>query len=114
MIDAELYARIRRLFFAEHWKVGTIVAELGVHHDTVEHAIEADRFVRAQRQFRSSLLDPYKPFLGEVLEGVIYIYRMPIQKHFRAIGHSLFALVFAIIGGVVGQCFSRGARLRDR
>ena len=39
MIDAEQFARIRRLFFAEHWKVGTIVAELGVHHETVERAI---------------------------------------------------------------------------
>jgi len=68
MIDAELYARIRRLFFAEHWKVGTIVAELGVHHDTVEHAIESDRFVRTQRQLRPSMLDPYKAFLGEVLD----------------------------------------------
>ena len=68
MIDAELYARIRRLFFAEHWKVGTIASELGVHHDTVERAIEADRFVRTQRQLRPSLLDPYKPFIGEVLD----------------------------------------------
>lgn len=68
MIDAELFARIRRLFFAEHWKIGTIVAELGVHHETVERAIESDRFVRAQRQFRPSMLDPYKPFVGEVLD----------------------------------------------
>lgn len=68
MIDAELFARIRRLFFAEHWKIGTIVAELGVHHETVERAIESDRFVRTQRQFRPSLLDPYKPFIGEVLD----------------------------------------------
>ena len=36
MIADEQRARIRRLFFAEHWKVGTIAAELGVHHDTVE------------------------------------------------------------------------------
>jgi transposase len=68
MIDAELYARIRRLFFAEHWKVGTIATELGVHHDTVERAIEADRFVRAPRQIRPSLLDPYKAFIDQVLE----------------------------------------------
>jgi len=68
MIDAELFARIRRLFFAEHWKIGTIVAELGVHHDTVERAVESDRFVRTQRQFRPSLLDPYKPFIGDVLD----------------------------------------------
>jgi transposase len=68
MIDAELYARIRRLFFAEHWKVGTIATELAVHHETVERAIEADRFVRTPRQIRPSLLDPYKAFIGEVLE----------------------------------------------
>src|SRR5262245_28945342 len=68
MIDAELYARIRRLFFAEHWKVGTIAVELGVHHETVERAIEADRFMRTQRQLRPSLLDPYKPFIGEILD----------------------------------------------
>ncbi|MCI0345811.1 MAG: IS21 family transposase, partial [Chloroflexi bacterium] len=68
MIDADLYARIRRLFFAEHWKVGTIATELGVHHETVENAVEADRFVRAARQFRPSLLDPYKPLIGETLD----------------------------------------------
>jgi transposase len=31
MISPELRARIRRLFFAEHWKIGTIASELGVH-----------------------------------------------------------------------------------
>jgi hypothetical protein len=33
MIPEELRSRMRRLFFAEHWKVGTIAAELGVHHE---------------------------------------------------------------------------------
>jgi len=68
VIDAELYARIRRLFFAEHWKVGTIATELGVHHETVENAVEADRFSRAHRQIRPAILDPYKPFITEVLD----------------------------------------------
>jgi transposase len=68
VIDAELYARIRRLFFAEHWKVGTIASELGVHHETVENAVEADRFTRAHRQIRPTILDPYKPFITEVLD----------------------------------------------
>ena len=45
MIDGELRARIRRLFFAEHWRVGTISSELGVHHDTVRLAIEIARRV---------------------------------------------------------------------
>jgi hypothetical protein len=68
LIDAELYARIRRLYFAEHWKVGTIATELGVHLDTVEHAIEAERFARGQQPLRPSLLDPYKVVIGETLE----------------------------------------------
>jgi hypothetical protein len=52
VIDAALFARIRRLFFAEHWKVGTIATELGVHHDTVDRAIESDCFVRTQSQLQ--------------------------------------------------------------
>ena len=44
MIGDEQRARIRRLFYAEHWKVGTIAAELGVHHDTVRRALEVERF----------------------------------------------------------------------
>ena len=45
MIDAELRAEIRRLFYAEHWTVGTIAATLHVHRDTVGRAIGAARFV---------------------------------------------------------------------
>jgi transposase len=68
MIPAEIYARVRRLFFAEHWKVGTIAAELGLHHDTVMKAIEAERFVRTGPQIRPTLLDPYKEFIIATLE----------------------------------------------
>lgn len=68
MIDAELFARIRRLYYAEHWRVGTIAAELGVHHDTVERAIEAERFGPSPRPIRSTLLDPYKDFIRQTLE----------------------------------------------
>ncbi len=68
MIAPELRARIRRLFFAEHWKIGTIASELGVHHDTVRRAIESDRFVPVGRPKGPSRLDPYKPFVLETLE----------------------------------------------
>ena len=34
-LSPETEAEIRRLFFAEHWKVGTIEAQLGIHHDGV-------------------------------------------------------------------------------
>jgi transposase len=68
MMDAELFARIRRLYFAEHWPVGTIATELGMHHDTVERAIAADRFGTSVRPVRPSLLDPYKDFIRQTLE----------------------------------------------
>ena len=35
MIPAELAAKIRRLFHAERWPVGTIARHCGVHHQTV-------------------------------------------------------------------------------
>jgi hypothetical protein len=63
MIAAEQRAEIRRLFYAEHWKVGTIAATLNVHRDTVLHAIEAERFHAGRgAQARATQLDPYLPF----------------------------------------------------
>jgi len=46
MIAPEVIVKIRQLYFAEHWKVGTIAAQLGVHHDTVRAAIGAESFNR--------------------------------------------------------------------
>lgn len=68
MISEELRARIRRLFFAEHWKVGTIAGELGVHHETVKVAIEANRFINRPYRAGASALDPYKGLVVETLE----------------------------------------------
>jgi transposase len=65
MIPQETITRIRHLFFAEHWKIGTIASELGLHHDTVRRAVEADRF--SNRMARSTLVDPYADFVRETL-----------------------------------------------
>jgi transposase len=67
-ITVEQRTRIRRLFYAEHWKVGTIATQLGVHRDTVLLAIEAERFHSRDGVVHSSLLDAYKPFIAEQLE----------------------------------------------
>jgi transposase len=66
MIDMELRARIRRLFYVEHWKVGTIASELVLHPDTVARAIETERFSSAQT-LRPSATDPYAHFIREIL-----------------------------------------------
>lgn len=64
-IPAELVAEIRRLFHAEHWKIGTIASELGLHYDTVRRALEADRFRRGPS--RKTKLDPYVEFIQQTL-----------------------------------------------
>ena len=48
MISPETRAQIRRYFYAEHWKIGTIASELGVHPDAVRNAIESERFKSTQ------------------------------------------------------------------
>jgi transposase len=67
MIGPELAARIRRLYYAEHWRIGTIASELGVHHETVAHVVSRERLGRPAGVVRPAALDPYKAFLGEVL-----------------------------------------------
>ncbi|WP_394821846.1 hypothetical protein [Pendulispora albinea] len=39
MIPPELRSRIRRLFFAEHWKIGAIAAELRLHTTSPKSAL---------------------------------------------------------------------------
>src|SRR5713226_4031824 len=48
MISPETRAEIRRYFYAEHWKIGTIARELNVHPDAVRNAIESERFKSMQ------------------------------------------------------------------
>jgi len=67
MISDEQRTLIRRMFFAEHWKIGTIAAELGLHHDTVELAIEPRRFVNRRHVSSSTQLDPYLAFIEQTL-----------------------------------------------
>ena len=68
MITPEQHAEIRRLYFGEHWKVGTIAAALGVHHDTVRAAIAHDTQRRAARAPAApTQLDPYLPFIRDTL-----------------------------------------------
>jgi transposase len=62
----ELRARIRRLFYVEHWKIGTIARELVLHPETVARAIETERFSNA-KTLRRSATDPYADSIREIL-----------------------------------------------
>lgn len=87
MISEECRSRIRRLFFAEHWKVGTIAAELGVHRDTVHLAIEAKRFTNVAYRASSALLDPYKDFVHRTLEQYPRLRATRLHEMLRARGY---------------------------
>jgi transposase len=67
MISPETRLQIRRYFYAEHWKIGTIASALDVHPDAVRHAIESERFHNTQ-PLRQSILDPYVEFIRQVLD----------------------------------------------
>jgi transposase len=67
MITPEQHAEIRRLYYGEHWKVGTIAAALGVHHDTVRAAIADDTQGLRRGSCRATMLDPYLPFIRDTL-----------------------------------------------
>src|SRR5229473_1194794 len=67
MISSAQRAQVRRLFHGEHWKIGTIASELGLHPDTVRAALESERFKRGPAP-RTALTDPYLDFIHQTLE----------------------------------------------
>ena len=67
MITPEQHAEIRRLYYGEHWKVGTIAAALGVHHETVRAALVNDTQGMRRGTCRTMQLDPYLPFIRDTL-----------------------------------------------
>jgi transposase len=68
MISEAKRARIRQLYFAEHWKVNTIATELGLHHETVELALCQQRFSNKRFGSGPHKLDPYRDFIRDTLE----------------------------------------------
>jgi transposase len=67
-VDKETEAEIRRLFFGEHWKQGTIVTQLGVHKDVVARVVGPHGPEPQGRDPRPSVLDPYRGLVLETLE----------------------------------------------
>jgi transposase len=87
MIAPETRVQIRRYFYAEHWKIGTIAEALNVHPDTVRRAIEVERFQRAE-QLRPSMLDPFLPFIRQTLEQHPRLRATRIHQMLRDRGYS--------------------------
>jgi hypothetical protein len=96
MINPETRAEIRRYFFAEHWKIGTIARELRVHPDVVRHAIESDRFRRGPA-LRASIVDTYLELILQTLDQHPWLRATRIYQMIRERGYT-------------GSQLARGAR----
>ena len=68
MLAAETVAEIRRLYYAEHWRVGTIASQLAVHPDAVRRTLHRDTAVKPSPSPRPRRIDPFLPWLSETLE----------------------------------------------
>jgi len=66
MISKEQIATIRRLYYAEHWKVGTIAAEMRLHPETVKRALLHSSF--SLRTCRQEELNPWFDFIRHTLD----------------------------------------------
>jgi len=83
----ETRAQIRRYFYAEHWKIGTIASELGVHPDTVRNAIESERSKALSRCGPPSLT-PYIEYIRITLEQHPGLRATRIYQMVRGRGYS--------------------------
>jgi transposase len=68
-ISKEKEAEILRFTYAEKWRVGTIVKQLGVHHTTVTRVLEHNGLPRAQRDTAPSIIDPYVSLIIETMKN---------------------------------------------
>jgi hypothetical protein len=103
MIAEAQRAEIRRLFYAEHWRIGTIARALSLHPHTVRAALETARF-NQRTVVRVSALDPYTDFIRITLEQYPKLRATRIHEMIVARGYA----------GSVGQTRRLVRRLRPR
>ncbi len=65
----DIEAQILRYYHAEKWTIGTIAAQLHIHHGVVRRVIaQQTGLPQATPQQRPSQIDPYLPFILQTLE----------------------------------------------
>jgi transposase len=93
-INKDTEAKILRYHFVEHWRVGTISTQLGIHHSVVDRVLSQAGLPKVERAARASIIDPYLPFIVETLREfptltAARLYEMCKQRGYPG-GPSLF------------------------
>jgi transposase len=91
-LSVTLQAEIVRLYHAEHWRIGTIAVQLGVHHSSVRRVLSAAGIALPAISPRHSALDPYVPFITETLEhyptlSAARVYEMVAERGYAGSPH---------------------------
>lgn len=68
MISKQAEAEVLRLYHAEKWRIGTIAAQLGLHHTTVQRVLRQAGVELKMVVPRPSMADPFVPFVIQQLE----------------------------------------------
>lgn len=112
MLEREKAAEIRYLFFAEHWKLGTIVSQLGVHPDVVKRVLGQMGRSGPGKEPIPSVMEPYKPFVAEVLQSyprlrATRIYDMLVERGYTGSLRTLRRHVAQVRPAPKGEVFVR-------
>ncbi|MCH8049711.1 IS21 family transposase [Patescibacteria group bacterium] len=67
-ISSALEEKIKRYYYVEKWRIGTISQQLGVHHGTVKRVLSQVGVSKNKLLTQSSMIDPFLPFIIETLE----------------------------------------------
>jgi transposase len=67
MTTPEIEAEMVRLYHAEHWRVGTIATQLGVHADVVKRVLGIGQRAATGVE-RVRMVDPYRAFIADTLK----------------------------------------------
>lgn len=111
-ISREVEAEVRRLHYAEHWKRGTIAAQLGLHFDTVERALSRPGPRPGTPRPDARVLEAYEGFVIETLERypklvATRLYDMIHERGYRGSLRTLRRLVHRVRPAPRSEAFVR-------
>jgi len=87
MISKDMEAEVLRLYHAEKWRIGTIAAQLGLHHTTVQRVLSRHGEGEAVRSQRPSMIDPFLPFVRQILKQYPTLRASRVYEMVRARGY---------------------------
>lgn len=66
-VPKETEVNVVRLYYGEHWPVGTIATQLGIHPEVVKRVL-GHKQTSGDPVRRPSLLQPFEEFIGQTLQ----------------------------------------------